>query len=180
MPTKPTIKKTISDAQLKNELIKLFEGGNTDKGKCLEALGSRYKIQVQRFYQKCNEALIDWQKTKEKATNEQIQANAVEGLKIGLKSKLERQLEIQAEIMDLQQKLINNTTKDVFIDFKKGVPKNYERNLTPGEIAQYKRTIAILNVELSKMAGDYAPSKKAITDSDGNDIDLTKVPITFT
>ena len=156
---KEIIKKTISDAQLKNELIKLFESGNTSKTNLYELIRTTYKIGKQRCLNMFDTAYLEWQKTKEQATKEQIQANAVEGLKIGLKSKLERQLEIQAEIMDLQQKLINNTTKDVFIDFKKGVPKNYERNLTPGEIAQYKRTIAILNVELSKMAGDYAPSK---------------------
>mgnify|MGYP005608853347 FL=1 len=155
MAAKPTIKNTISDAQLKNELIKLFEGGNTDKGKCLEVLGSKYKIQVQRFYQKCNEALIDWQKTKEKATNEAIQANTVEGLKSGLKSKFERQLDLEAMLKD------DYRHEDTILNSQGEVIK-YFRLLEPKEKI-------LIHAELSKMGGDYAPAKVAETDTDGND-----------
>ena len=80
---KPIERKTISDAQLKNELIALFESGNTDKGKCREILGSQYKVQVQRFYNLFNSVIIEWQEARNVANNEQIYANAKEGLKSG-------------------------------------------------------------------------------------------------
>lgn len=109
MPTKNTIeRKSISDAQLNAELIKLFEAGNTDKGKCREVLGSLYKMQVQRFYKLFNAALLDWQDLKQKATTEQIQANTVDALKQGLKSKIERIADIQNQIIELKQKLEAN------------------------------------------------------------------------
>jgi len=141
---KPIIKKSISDAQLKNELIKLFEGGNTDKGKCREVLGSNYKIQVKRFYDCFNTVIIDWQQLKEKATAEQVDASTKEGLKSAVMNKSERQLFLT--------KIINGEVK-----FKKPFVIGGKIMEYPAEPDATDRLKAIS--ELNKMDGDYAPTK---------------------
>jgi hypothetical protein len=153
---KEIIKKTISDAQLKNELIKLFESGNTDKGKCREVLGSFYKLQVQRFYKAFNTALLDWQKTKEKATNEQIHANQTNALKSGLKSRIEW-------VQLLQKELEDNRVEESVLDLKTGKVTRFFRAMTPTERKGYIERIA-------KFEGMDAPTKTAQTDTEGNDL----------
>jgi hypothetical protein len=172
-----TIKTTISDAQLKNELIALFESGNTDKGKCLEVLGSKYKIQVQRFYTKCNDALLEWQNTREKFINEQIQANATDSLKSGLKSKLDRLLELQSQQKKLEDELHNNIT--VTTAFHNGELITAFRELSPLERTKIHQVIKDIRAEISKIEGDYAPTKVAQTDVEGNDAKLKVIGVQF-
>lgn len=154
--SKENIKQTISDGQLRDELIKLFESGNTDKGKCLEVLGSKYKIQVQRFYKKCKETLLEWQDLKDKATNEQIGANAKEMLQNGLKSKIDWILEIQKELEE-------NRVEESVLDLKTGKVIRFYRTMTPTERKGYIERIA-------KFSGLDSPNKIAQTDTEGNDI----------
>lgn len=156
----PKIKEriSISDAQLKSELIKLFNSQNTDKGKCREILGRKYKIQVKRFYDTFNSTMKQWQITQEKAQREQIIENTKEAIKEGLKLKLERQLEIQNDIKEIDAKLKINKVTDY--SFFQGDAYPYERDLLPNEIAVLIRTKKELHAELSKMAGEYAPTKK--------------------
>lgn len=153
-------KQTISDGQLRTELIQLFENGNTDKGKCLEVLGSKYKIQVQRFYKKCNETLLEWQNLKDKATNDQIQDNAIECVKSGLKSKIDW-------VLQLQKELEENVVEESLWDFKTNKPIRYYRAMTPTERKGYIERIA-------KFQGMDAPSKVAQTDPDGNPVMTSK------
>jgi hypothetical protein len=146
---------TISDAQLHDELIKLFESGNTDKGKCKEVLGTRFKIQVQRFYQSFNKAMFEWQELRQTAIAEQVPTNAIEGLKSAYLSKLER-LEILTKIARQEIDVEEVTLSEQF-----GMTK-FNRKPNPSEIT---KAIA----EVNKIEGDYAPTKVAQTDKDGND-----------
>ncbi len=150
---KETIKKTISEPQLQNELINLFESGNTDKGKCREVLGSLYKIQVQRFYKSFNEALLKWQGAKQTATNDAIYQNQSEALKSGLKSRIEW-------VLELQKELEKNEYEESFWDFKTGKVVRYFRALTPTERKGYIERI-------SKFEGMDAPNKVAPVKPDG-------------
>jgi len=154
----PKIKEriSISNAQLKSELIKLFNSQNTDKGKCREILGRKYKIQVKRFYDTFNSTIEKWQISQEKAQHDQTVENTKEALKKGLKSKLERQL-------DLQNMLEPNFKVEeiVGVDVKIGKVIRAMRPLTPTEIKN-------IHIELSKMDGSYAPAKTEITGKDGS------------
>lgn len=123
---KAIIKKTISDPQLKTELFKLFEAGNTDKGKCREVVGSKYKLQVQRYYKAFNNALSEWQEITDKVTTEQVQANQSEALKSGLKSKFEW-------VAELQKELDENQVEESVLDLKTGKVIRYMRKMTPTE-----------------------------------------------
>ncbi len=144
--------------QLKQELINLFEGGNTDKGNGYEQIGTSYKIQKQRFYRMYPVALNEWQQLKEKATAEQVSESTKEGLQSGLKSKIDRILEIQSFLLpDYRYEEI------VGADVRAGTVIRAMRPLTPTEIRNF-------HAELSKMNGDYAPTKVAPTDAEGKDI----------
>ena len=153
MTNKPKI--SISEAQLKIELIKLFESGNSAKTELLGIFRNKYKIGTDRFLREFDKAFIEWQNTKEKAIYEQIYTNQKEFLKSGLKSKLERQLELQA-MLDM-----NYLTKEV-VGIYQGEVIFTERPLTPSEIKN-------IHVELSKMDGSYVPTKIAETDVSGKD-----------
>jgi len=146
-------KKTISDAQLKNELIKLFESGNTDKGKCREVLGSKYKLQVQRYYKAFNNALSEWQEITDKVTTEQVQANQSEALKSGLKSKFQW-------VAELQKELDENRVEESVLDLKTGKVIRFFRTMTPTERKGHMERI-------SKFMGMDAPTKTANVDEDG-------------
>jgi hypothetical protein len=151
---KVIIKKTISDAQLKNELIKLFESGNTDKGKCREVLGSKYKLQVQRYYKAFNNALSEWQEITDKVTTDQVQANQSEALKSGLKSKFQW-------VAELQKELDENRVEESVLDLKTGEVIRFFRTMTPTERKGHMERI-------SKFMGMDAPIKSANTDENGN------------
>lgn len=155
---------SISDAQLKDELVKLFESGNTDKGNCWEYLRTKFKIQRQRFYKTFNQVLIGWQELREKARTKQVQANATDALKSAVMSKQER-LETLTKIAKGELKV-----KRPFVIG--GKIMEY-----PSEPDAMERKAAI--AEMNKMEGDYAPSKVAQTDSKGNDVEqrLTKEQI---
>lgn len=164
MPNKT--KPSISDAQLKNELIKLFEGGNSAKTELLGIFRNKYKIGTDRFLREFDLALKGWQIEKDKATSDAIQANAKEGLKSGLKSKIELQLEIQKEIEQLQ-KILNDgyLSKKVTFDGKTEIKREV---FGTKEIESYHRMIDNKRNELFKLDGMYAPTKVAETDKDGN------------
>lgn len=91
--SKENIKQTISNGQLKTELIKLFESGMTAKSNSYELLRTKYKIEKQRCLKTFDSVLLEWQNLKDKATNEQIQDNAKESLKKRLK--IENRLDIR-------------------------------------------------------------------------------------
>ncbi len=96
---------------------------------------------------------------------------AIEALEKGLKSKIERQLDLQNEIIDLQTRLLDGTTKEKYVK-NDGSEAEFERGLTPTEIANYKKVIVMLNAELSKMAGEYAPAKTENRNVDKNGDDV--------
>ncbi len=96
---------------------------------------------------------------------------AIEALEKGLKSKIERQLDLQNEIIDLQTRLLDGTTKEKYVK-NDGSEAEFERGLTPTEIANYKKVIVMLNAELSKMAGEYAAAKTENRNVDKNGDDV--------
>lgn len=148
---KQIIKKTISDAQLKNELIKLFEGGNTSKyGKSATfgIIRQKYTLARDRFKNMFDSTLNEWQEIKQNANNDTIYQNQSEALKSGLKSKLERQLEIQS-YLDPNYRV----EEIVGVDVKNGKVIRAMRPLTPTEIRNY-------HAELSKMGGEYSALKQ--------------------
>ncbi len=162
---KENIKKTISDAQLKNELIKLFEKGNTSKTNLYELLRTKYKIAKQRCLKMYDTAIKEWRETREKATNEQIHANQTDALKSGLKSRIEW-------VQILQKELEDNRVEESVLDLKSGKVTRYFRAMTPMERKAYIERIA-------KFEGMDAPTKVAQTDVEGNDAKVKVIGVQF-
>jgi hypothetical protein len=142
-------KKTISDAQLKNEYIKIFESDNTDNTNIYEQIRTKYKLAKERHVKIYHKTLLEWANTKDKANNDIIYQNQEESLKKGLKLKIERQLE-------LQRMLDDNYRHEVAELNNQGKVIKYYRVLEP------KEKIAI-HQELSKMAGDYSANKNEVS-----------------
>lgn len=178
MPTKKTIeRKTISEAQLKLELIKLFDSGQTGKSNSYDQLRTKYKLEKQRCLKLYDIAHEEWANLKDKATNEQIQANAKESLKQGLKSKIERVLYYQNEI-ERCVKQLNGDLPFTYIVLSKiynshtngkySVPIQIQNDL--------RQQIKSFQTEISKIEGDYAATKNELTGKDGerlNSFDIT-------
>lgn len=164
----PKEKISISDAQLKNELIKLFESGNSAKTELLGIFRNKYKIGTDRFLREFNLAYETWQIAKNKSTVDTIQANQKESLKSGIKTKLERLIELQKQVEQLQKELDDNRT--IISTFYDGAMITDYRELTPLERAKLHQIIKEVRAEISKIEGDYAPTKTANTDKEGNDV----------
>jgi len=97
--------------------------------------------------------------------------NNVNAVKTVLKSKIEKQAELQNEI-NLIDKQINGEVEFTFVVGNK-VNKSHNGDvfMLPVQIQNELRARKLqYYAELNKMNGDYAPTKVANTDKDGNDV----------
>lgn len=134
------------------------------------------KRTIERYYKTAEQSHSSKAQMIEKEVTEVLVRETVNQAKMGLKLKFDRQIEIQVEIDDLLTRLRSGKTKDVY--FKSGKPITYERNLTPNEISNFKKTLLLLNAELSKMAGDYAPTRSELSGKDGKPIEVdSPIPV---
>jgi hypothetical protein len=155
-----TRKSLLKDSEFKSQLFKVFDKGITAPMEVAGILRKKYSFGNDRFQKMYRLAYSEYSKIKENAEAEALAANAGDAVKIALKAKIERQSKIERQIADIEAKLESGKTKD--IAFIKGKPTSYERDLLPTEIANYHKTITSLNAELSKMAGEYAPTRTRI------------------
>ena len=161
--TEPKVRnrQNISDAQLTSELIKLFESGNTAKANSYELLRTRFKISKQRCLNFYDSALASWQTERVKADNEQIQANAKETLKSGLKSKIEKQKHLQKQIDDIEADINAGIMVDYVVV---GGKLQVVNKIMDAETKAFlRKTIKDIYAELNKMEGDYAAQKQDVT-----------------
>jgi hypothetical protein len=95
-------------------------------------------------------------------TERQKQAEAtkvletIEAAKNGLKTKTERVMILQNQVDEI---LIDLTDDEISLTAK----------------AYLRKTLKDIQAEISKIEGDYAPTKQALTDKDGNDIPQPKL-----
>ena len=111
--------------------------------------------QFVRYWNIANERHIEAQNKLQKAKDDIYIEAEKEALKMGLKSKHERMLELQAMLSP------DYRVQEV-AGISNGMPIWVDRPLQPNEVKG-------IHAELSKMAGEYAPAKVAETDSQGND-----------
>ena len=106
-----------------------------------------------------------------KAADEVYIENNVNAVKTVLKSKIEKQAELQNEI-NLIDKQINGEVEFTFVVGNK-VNKSHSGDvfMLPVQVQNELRARKLqYYAELNKMNGDYAPTKVANTDKDGNDV----------
>jgi hypothetical protein len=168
---------SVSDVQLKSELIALFESGKTAITELQGVIKTKYKIGNDRYFKIANETLNEWANLKDKAISMQILTNASESLKSGLKSKLERLLELQNQIKKLNDELEANVM--IVSTFSDGELLTGMRPLNLIEKSTVNKTIKEIRAEISKIEGDYAPNKTAQTDVEGNDAKIKIIGIEY-
>ena len=81
--------------------------------------------------------------------------------KEGLKTKSERLLIYQKQINDIEAELELGTTEDVKSSM--GMPTFITRSLLPVEKSSMRKTLKDLQAEISKIEGDYAPTKTELS-----------------
>ncbi len=161
--------KITTDDMWKSLVYDYISSDKRGKTNFYELLRTKYKCEKANTLKMYDKYELEYDLANNKGKDDVLTAKGVEAVESGLKLKLERQLELQNDIFELQELLKKGTCKDTFIN-KAEKPQEYERDLLPSEIANYKKTIIQLHAELSKMAGDYAPTKTTSTDSQGNDL----------
>ncbi len=90
-------------------------------------------------------------------TNEVLQAE-----KRGLKSKIQRVMEKQADVDRLRAMVESGKTSDVFFDRTTGTPVEFEREMTTGEKATILRHATAIEAEISKIMDDYPIQKHQV------------------
>jgi hypothetical protein len=141
---KATTKRIIDAAGLRIELMKQYEQGVTSLRDLWELFGSLYSIGKYRLNNTHKEAYADWCQMREHKLAKVGLNNLEKELKSGVKSKIERVLEIQKMLDDDQY-------EETIYDFKTGQQVVFNRQMTPSE----RRGLYDL---LAKMQGDYVPT----------------------
>lgn len=124
-----------------------------------------------RALKTANEQQKERQEKARKAADAAYIENNVNAVKTVLKSKIEKQAELQNEI-NLIDKQINGEVEFTFVVGNK-VNKSHNGDvfMLPVQIQNELRARKLqYYAELNKMNGDYAPTKVANTDKDGNDV----------
>ncbi len=154
-------RQTIDNETLILELKKLFQTDTTDKGKCKELLGIKFKLQAQRYYRVYKQAYNEWVNLAVKASDKSIVGSLQDMLNRGLKTKTDSALEIQKDIEELYKQLRG----DVHFTFIVG-NKTFNSHNKDGAFVlpmekknDILKTIRELKVELNKMVGYHSPNK---------------------
>lgn len=167
MSVKKEIKRNkLSDSQLKAEITTLFNSGISGKMEVFGNIRNTFTIARDRFTKMYDLCYSEWGKIKEQATTEATVHAAGEAARIGLKSKIEKQLHLQEQVNGIQADLNRGIVEDyVFIQ---GKYEMVEKVMNAETKAYLRKTIKEIYAEINKMDGDYAPVKVANTDPDGN------------
>lgn len=169
MKPKECIKRTkLSESQLKSEILALFNSGNTGKTDLFGIIRIKYTLARDRYFKMYDQCYAEWTILKEKADTEATVEAANLSAKTGLKTKIEKQLSLQNQIDEIQAEIDLGYWEQVLTVRKK--EKIVKYTLSPQEKGFLRKTMRELYAELNKMEGDYAPTKVAQTDNDGNNI----------
>lgn len=123
---------------------------------------SKSEVTFSKDWNIANERYIEYQNKANKAKEEASIAKEVEAVKMGLKTKNERLLIYQSQVDNM---LLELETKQCYDD------EGNMRAMTQRELNDTRKTLQVIQSEISKIEGDYAPTKTANTDSSGNDVD---------
>ena len=148
-------------------IIELTKGTTFDT--CLKLNGTKWNLTRSTFIRRWKDANSRYAITQaraQKGMSDTTVSKTIEAAEIGLKSKITRQLEIQA-FLDPSYRV----EEIVGVDVKSGKVIRAMRTLTPTEIRNY-------HAELSKMDDSYTPTKVADVNPDGSAKEPQKVVMT--
>jgi len=121
-----------------------------------------------KYWKQANEDYRIARESINSAIIEQTIIEEKEAVRIQIKSKLQR--------LEIYQKEIENSLRELTTGMTIELRPNGElvqRPLTISERSMLRKIIKDLQSEISKIEGDYAPNKTALTDTEGNDKKLS-------
>lgn len=133
-----------------------------DRAEIMRKYAKKWQIAERTIDRYITDAKVEAQSLRrlsEKTATDTIVLETTEAVKSGLKSKLERVLLLQKLVDDIQVDL------DACNKSKKGA-----KVISVTDKAYMRKTIKDIQAEISKIEGDYAPTKLAQTDKEGNDV----------
>jgi len=143
-----------------NYIIECFNKGIVERSDVMATFGKKWptpKRTFDRYLKTAKEKYTEQMQTTTEALNKEIVKGKVEALKKGIKTKNERILEKQKDIERLREVVDNGKTDDFYI--YNGLHVFFERPLTETEKANILKRASEIEVEISKIEGDYAAQK---------------------
>jgi hypothetical protein len=165
MPKSPQIQSRIS------AIAKELANGK-ERAELLRKYAKKWQIaerSVDRYIENAKSEAKTLRNLATKTANDTLVAETKEAVKQGLKTRIERAMFYQCEIEKMDAQLRG----EVEFTFMQGsaIKKSHSNGefMLPVQIQnELRKTIQAYQIEISKMEGDYAPSKVAPTDAQGN------------
>lgn len=145
-----------------------------ERAEILAKFAKKWKVSptsIDRYLKSAKEIAIKLSSKADKAAEDAMISQTVEAAKLGLKSKHERVMILQREVDTCLDELYG-TGANNFGEFW-GKRTNIKKKLTVMEKVKLRQVINSIQAEISKIQGDYAPTKLANTDKEGNDVIAT-------
>jgi (p)ppGpp synthase/HD superfamily hydrolase len=139
-------------------LIELEKG--IERVDCLAIIANKWQTATRtfdRYWKEANEQYKIKLESINKSLLEQSTEEQKERLKSGLKSKTDRLLILQNLIDNCLEQLTTKECEDVY--FQNGEPYPYQRQMNQRELNDTRKTLNTLQIEISKIQGDYAPQR---------------------
>lgn len=144
-------------------ILDCFGEGLVERGEVMAKFGEVWQTPPRtfdRYFKKAKEQHSQQRETINNAKLEQSIETEKEAVKIGLKSKFERLLILQKEVDNCTLDLENGFTEEL-----KSTGELLTRPITIQEKTALRNTIKNLQSEISKIEGDYAPTKAENTNT---------------
>jgi hypothetical protein len=115
-----------------------------------------------KYWKLANDSHVNFIQERETKLNEATITESVQVHSNGLKTKSERLMNLQKQADDIQRMLDHNITPDIVKSPKQLEYMEIERKLTYVERATLMKSLRDLQSEISKIEGDYAPTKQDV------------------
>lgn len=155
-----TTKKRISKTESVKQILRLLGKGYATEA-ILAEISSNWELPETTFYNHFKEAKVTYQSELQEQQKEIERVRLVEAKKVaekGLKSKFERDLEIQREI-EYYQSILKGEKK---VSFILGQKVSQTENLPINVVLLIQATITELRKELAKRLGEYEAQRIAV------------------
>lgn len=155
---------TAKAEKIVTDIQKLLNDGIVERGQILAKIGESNKItnrSFDRWLMIARERNAEVLKRAEEAMGNTYVSTIEQAVKNGLKSKLQRVMEKQADVDRLRKMASDGMVEDVFFD-RQGLPQDFTRKMTPTEVAQVLKHASAIEAEISKIMDDYPIQKHQI------------------
>lgn len=144
--------KISSEQQWKSLVYDYISSGKRGKSNFYEHIRTQYKCEKSNSLKKYDIYEIEYDLNLNKGKDDAIQEMQKEAIKMGIKSKNERILNLQTQISDIQ----NDIDSDYYDEIQ-GNGSKVTKKLTPTDKAFLRKTIKDIQSDISKIEGDFAP-----------------------